>query len=463
MIDKKPTMEDVAAMPAGEEKRKAYFSVVGPAKFLPKLNKKEEEAYQWRIALLQHCRHKDYLKFNYTPEMEAELRAEFNEENRPTLQKICDWHNGGRSRKHPLADAYAEFLVDYHVHPGDWEGGLTPEVMELSRTGRSPGGRIKGLGEPWREMFHSYADVCNAPKLKFAIEGWLQAEGITMFGGLPGHGKTLVALSTVKALLTGEPLFGHAPFSVDEAKRVIYLCPESGLGPMAHRLKLFGLSEYVAEGKLLLHTLKQQTRITLTDSLLLEAMAGADVFLDTAIRFMDGEENNASEQRVFSDNLFALLSAGARSVVGLHHAPKRFEEATYMTLENALRGTNELGAMLSTAWGLKQVDPATNRLYIQNIKARDFEPGRAFVLEGRPHIDATGDFKMVNVPGLAGDLRDHIGKEKGGRPSSIDEDTGKRIEGLAAEGKSVREIAKEVGKSTTAVWRFLNVRVVPEP
>jgi len=53
-----------------------------------------------------------------------------------------------------------------------------------------------------------------------------------------------------------------------------------------------------------------------------------------------------------------------------------------MNLENALRGTNELGAMLSTAWGTKLVDQETTRLYVQNLKPRDFDPVGAFTLEG---------------------------------------------------------------------------------
>jgi hypothetical protein len=92
--------------------------------------------------------------------------------------------------------------------------------------------------DKWGEMFHSYDEIANAPALTFAIHGWLQAEGITMYGGLPGHGKTLLGLSTARALLTGEPLFGYEYFEVQRARRVLYLCPEVGLGPLAHRLKL---------------------------------------------------------------------------------------------------------------------------------------------------------------------------------------------------------------------------------
>jgi len=230
--------------------------------------------------------------------------------------------------------------------PAEWE-----DMFDVPKVGHWSGLKwYESEDHEWRGIFHSYEEFENAPPLKFAIHGWLQAEGITMYGALPGHGKTLLALSTVKALLTGEPLFGHKYFAVERSKRVLYLCPEAGLGPLTYRLKLFRLGSFVKSGELLYRTLGAKESVQITDKRILKAAEGADVFLDTAVRFMDGEENSASDQRIFAQNLFSLLSAGARSVVGLHHAPKSFAEASYMTLENCLRGTSELGAMLSTAW-----------------------------------------------------------------------------------------------------------------
>jgi hypothetical protein len=106
-------------------------------------------------------------------------------------------------------------------------------------------GAPKADPDNWRPLFHSYDEMENAPPLTFAINGWLQTDGITMYGGLPGHGKTLLGLSTARALLTGEPLFGYDYFKVERAKRVLYLCPEVGRGPLAHRIKLFGLLPFI--------------------------------------------------------------------------------------------------------------------------------------------------------------------------------------------------------------------------
>jgi hypothetical protein len=292
-------------------------------------------------------------------------------------------------------------------------------------------------------MFHTYEDFQNAPELTFAIKGWLQADGITMIGGLAGHGKTLVGLSTVKALLTGEPLFGHEPFEVNRSKRVIYLCPEVGMSPLVHRLKLFRLDRFVEEGTLLYRSLSSEP-VPITDERLLRAAEGADVFLDTAVRFMDGDENGVQEQRVFATNLFALIKAGARTVTGLHHSPKAFEKVEFMTLENALRGSGDVGAMLSTAWAVRMTEPLTTELYIKNVKPRDFEPCQPFSLTGRPYLDETGDFKMSSAPGLA--MRP---KATGGRPQADRE----AIVALLDAGKKPADIAEELQISTRTVQR----------
>lgn len=84
----------------------------------------------------------------------------------------------------------------------------------------------------WRSLFHTYEESLNAPPLKFAINGFQQEDGVTVIGGLSGHGKTFMMLSMVRALLEGTPLFGYEPFAVKErADRVIYLVPEAAIGP----------------------------------------------------------------------------------------------------------------------------------------------------------------------------------------------------------------------------------------
>ncbi len=137
------------------------------------------------------------------------------------------------------------------------------------------------------------------------------------------------------------------------AERVIYLIPEAGLGPFSARLKTFRLHDHITE-RLFCRTLSAPRSLVLTDPRLLDAVRGADVFLDTAIRFMAGDENSAAEQRVFADTLFALQRAGARTITGAHHSPKSFGKDTLMTLENVLRG---LGRHRSNALHMLGTEP----------------------------------------------------------------------------------------------------------
>ena len=316
----------------------------------------------------------------------------------------------------------------------------------------------RGDANNWRSIFHTREELENAPPLRFAIDGFLQEAGVTLIGGLAGHGKTLLMLAMVKALLEQSLLFGYELFSVPRpAQRVLYLIPESSLGPFWSRLQLFRLQEHVRGDRLLVSTLSSRDPVSLSDPRMLAAAEGADVFLDTAVRFMEGSENDAQDTRPFVQTLFRLLHAGARSITGAHHAPKGFEGQSFMTLENILRGSGDIGAMLSTAWGVRQVDAAGTVLYVQNVKPRDFQPCAPFILEGRPHLDNTGHFRMIHQPGEAGELSEHLlRRNKGGRPVGPDKnDKLRQAVEMRREGASLREIEKTIGASKSKVARWL--------
>jgi len=311
----------------------------------------------------------------------------------------------------------------------------------------------------WRKLFHSWHEFENAPPMEFAIEGFLQAGGTTFITGLPGHSKTLVMLAMAKALLDCEPLFGY--FKVPRpSKRVLYLIPESTLPPFWTRVKLFGLEEYARKDKLLIRTLSSQQSISLSDPRLLKAAEGSDVFLDTAVRFMAGAENDVESAREFANTLFGLLSAGARTITGAHHAPKAFSTQEFMNLENVLRGSGDLGAAICTAWGLRQIDAARNRIFVQNVKPRDFQPCEPFIIEGRPHLDQTGHFKMMELPGHAGEMRAHIGKRGApGLPHKAE--LQRKAREMRDERMSTRQIADRLGIGRSTVSRLL-ASPVPE-
>jgi hypothetical protein len=141
-------------------------------------------------------------------------------------------------------------------------------------------------------------------------------------------------------------------------------------------LQLFGIYSALAQNdeRLLVRTLSKGPTPCLSDPRILFAVKGAHVFLDTAARFGEGDENSAGDNmRGLASDIFALLGAGARSVIAAHHSPKPFARENVMRLENVLRGSGDIGAILTTAWGVKQLDAAANIIHIENVKPRDFQ------------------------------------------------------------------------------------------
>jgi hypothetical protein len=258
---------------------------------------------------------------------------------------------------------------------------------------------------PWtpqnaaREIFTTWQQWLDAKPLGFAIDNFLPLDSATAISGLAGQGKTLVLLSIVKALLSGEKLWGLFPI-LERIERVIYLIPESTLPPFKHRVQLFRIEDYVRNERLCVRTLSQGPMIDLADSRLIEMVKGSALVLDTAVRFMQGEENKSLDnQKGLATSIFNLLGSGARLVLFAHHAPKAFYQAEEIHLENVMRGTGDLGAMVASAWGVKQTDTQQNIIHIENVKSRDAQAPPAFEIQGRPSIDELGDFALLHAPG----------------------------------------------------------------
>ncbi len=314
----------------------------------------------------------------------------------------------------------------------------------------------------WRWVFHTFEDFEKAPPLRFAIRDFLQLDGATLIGGLSGHGKTLIMLSLAKALLSGGKKLWNEFDVLETAQRVVYLIPESVIGPFGYRLKLFGLFEYLKDDRLLVRTLSMGPTPCLSDPRILAAAKDAHVMLDTAVRFSsDGDENSAADnQRGLASDIFALLGAGAKSVIGAHHSPKPFAKENVMRLENVLRGSGDIGAMVSTAWGIKQLDASENIIHVENVKPRDFEPPRPFQIIGRPFIDEEGDFRILKRPGECGSLQDEQqpDRDKGGAPVQAREARAANIELLR---RFLQDDPKATSESLAARFSEAGISVSP--
>ena len=254
------------------------------------------------------------------------------------------------------------------------------------------------------EVWDTQSEVNEEPDLSPVIQSIANEGESTWIGANPKVGKTWVMLCILLALLTGLPLFGDERLRVPrKAKRCIYLCPEAGRRSIKKRLKMLKLVEYLydpisnPDGKLYLQTLSKQ-KIALTDTVLLELAKGADIFIDTAVRYLDGDENSVKDAKVLTENILNLLAVGARSVWVAHHSIKGFENASNMTLQNMFRGSGEFGAALTNAYGLCTEEAATTKIRFHCITGRDLDEHLPdMILQGRPHLFETGNFKVIDA------------------------------------------------------------------
>jgi hypothetical protein len=226
--------------------------------------------------------------------------------------------------------------------------------------------------------------------MKFPIANFIP-EGITFIGALPASGKTWLCLSMAKAICTGKKFLGT--MEVQESSNVLYLIPESGERSFRQRLELMQMPD---DERFLCRTMNDGP-IKLSDPNLLNAVSALCpvVFLDTAVRFNQSEnENDASQSaKQMAETIFALITAGAKAVVCAHHSTKTATKDP--TLETCLRGSGDLAAMADAVYFLQVSDPKNLRIRVRNLKARDFEALPDFEVAGRPYIDLTGDFEPM--------------------------------------------------------------------
>jgi hypothetical protein len=265
-------------------------------------------------------------------------------------------------------------------------------------------------GMEWRDHFRAPCEL-EEGEVRQIIPGLL-VEGINLTAAVAGMGKTWYQLSQARAVCTGEAFCGS--FRVTERVKILYLIPEAGDRSLRTRMEKL---RFPMDGEYcLVRTLKDGI-LRLDDPALAGAIKAGylGVYLDTTVRFLNGaDENDASElSGAMADELQKLRFIGALFICGAAHSRKSFNDlkpsgADYKepcSLENAVRGSGDMGAMCDNVVALRHAtgeDPeflteseGLTRLRIQNVKSRDFEPAEPFVIQGKPHIDEGCDFKVL--------------------------------------------------------------------
>lgn len=317
-----------------------------------------------------------------------------------------------------------------------------------------------GSSGNWQSKFHTKTEALTVPEtVDVVVRGLCNVGNISIWGALPKHGKSYLFLSLMKALLSGKPWLDY--FEVSKSKRVVYLVPEVGLRGVMKRLRKLRMVEYLydpitnPDGRLFIQTLSSADKLKLDSAALLLAVQGADVFVDPLIRYIEGDENNATDQRILSGKLLDLISAEARSVWCAHHSPKAFKDVTDITTQNVLRGTGEFAAFPDNIFGIMKTKEEASRLYIKCTDARDDDEHLGvFEVEMRPWIDETGDLKLVVEPGTGTPLSK---QRKAGR--KVDEDKQAKLDFLKTITGSAQEKTDALNKQFNSAHSRETIRL----
>jgi hypothetical protein len=283
------------------------------------------------------------------------------------------------------------------------------------------GGKGTAPNEPvdWRTHYHSFEQMENTPPPVFLVDDFLLYESITALAAPVGQRKSLVALNVAHALCTGEPLFDRFAV-ITKPTRVLYLCPEMGIRSFADRVRKTGLMRYVGK-TLFCRTMSMEGELGLAE-LVPEELDGAVIIIDTAVRYLEGDENSSEHMRAFAAQVFRLSKEGhAAAVLLLHHSAKGAKESPELTLENAMRGSGELGAFVTCCWATRLQDPEhpyESASFLANVKPRDFD-ARPFEVTGGPdcrlHFVGDGSAPAVLVKGQGGNKANRDGHDETAR------------------------------------------------
>ena len=94
-------------------------------------------------------------------------------------------------------------------------------------------------------------------------------------------------------------------FAVTEpATRVLYLCPEMGLRSFADRARKIGLMPYIGK-TFFCRTMSADGTLDLA-ALTIEELSGAVVIIDTAVRYLKGDENSSEHMREFAESICSV-------------------------------------------------------------------------------------------------------------------------------------------------------------
>jgi archaellum biogenesis ATPase FlaH len=203
-------------------------------------------------------------------------------------------------------------------------------------------------------------DVFEYPEPAFIVDQILIEKTLNIVGGYTGIGKSIIALSIIKSVLTGEDLWGKYP--VLKTGPVLLVDEETPNSFLSERVKKMGFSKDLPF--YFLHF--QNVRLDRDDyfNALLEKIQEVNpvlVVIDSLIRVHRQKDDEATSMALIVDRLRKIANSGTTVLVIHHH---RKAEGP---LSQKLRGSSDIAGGVDVEYAITEKD---GFLVFQSVKTR---------------------------------------------------------------------------------------------
>jgi|GEM_PF-2964097 hypothetical protein len=224
------------------------------------------------------------------------------------------------------------------------------------------GGEAEAPAKAWELNLFLANDFQEPPPY---CQSLIYPKGITVLGGEPKAGKTLIMLNLALALANGKPFLN---FEIQKPCRVLFLQAELSEGRLKERLNSISPVWGTPKDWLYLATvrvfLNEKTGFEIINKLIAQTIPDV-IFIDPLIEYFSGDENKQQDMRQLTDRL-TQLTTDNRAVIISHHLRKNSDGRSPDF--NSLRGSSVLFGRVDTAI---LIAPDLNGQIIVDFKTRN--------------------------------------------------------------------------------------------
>lgn len=229
------------------------------------------------------------------------------------------------------------------------------------------------------------------PEIEWRVQNIISKGGLTMIAAPPGERKTWIAQDIALHVAMGTPFLGA--FNTMKGN-VLYIDEENGIHRIHRRFGLLGAGRGVTEYPDNINIIAfENLKLDTTDGYvifktLVDHFKAQLVVIDSIVRFMEGNENDATDVRKIFDNIKRIIDETECSFLLLHHTRKDDRQGL-----GGIRGSGDFAGMCNVVVSMGSKEPHVMRMEIIKNRDMDMTGAEAWLVT----VDSPDDNTEVSV------------------------------------------------------------------